>query len=105
MASEERIIRRSLGSTGHDTTDWKRVSELTDEEIEKAVAEDPDAAPILDDDWFTRAKVIGPPEKELISIRVDKDVLDFFRAAGRGYQTRMNAVLRAFVEHEKNARR
>jgi BrnA antitoxin of type II toxin-antitoxin system len=41
-----------------------------------------------------------PPAKEVISIRIDKDVLSFFRSTGPGYQTRMNAVLRAFVEHE-----
>jgi uncharacterized protein (DUF4415 family) len=38
------------------------------------------------------------PEKELVSIRIDKPVLKFYRQTGRGYQTRMNAVLRAYAE-------
>jgi uncharacterized protein (DUF4415 family) len=98
--SEERIVRRSATSAGPNKTDWKRVDALTDEDIERAIREDPDAAPLLDEDWFARARVVMPPAKEVISIRVDKDVLNFFRRIGPGYQTRMNAVLRAFVEHE-----
>jgi uncharacterized protein (DUF4415 family) len=99
--SEERIVRRSLSSISPDRTDWKRVTAQTDKDIERATLEDPDAAPILDPDWFTKAKVVQPPEKELISIRLDKDVLEFFRSAGSRYQTRINAVLRAFMEHER----
>jgi uncharacterized protein (DUF4415 family) len=98
--SEERIVKRSLTSTIPNKTDWRRVDALTDEEIERAIDDDPDAAPRLDASWFARARIVMPPAKELISIRVDKDVLDFFRAIGPGYQTRINAVLRAFVEHE-----
>jgi uncharacterized protein (DUF4415 family) len=64
------------------------------------VAADPDAAPLLDADWFDTAEVVRPPEKQIISIRVDKDVLNFFRRSGAGYQTRINAVLRAFMEHK-----
>lgn len=79
-------------------TDWKRLRNTTDEEIAEAVDEDPDAAPLLDEEWFESASVINPSsEKEQISIRIDKDVLRFFRAQGRGYQSRINKVLRAFV--------
>lgn len=39
-----------------------------------------------------------PPRKEAISLRLDADVLDWFRARGPGYQTRINAVLRAYME-------
>ncbi len=45
-----------------------------------------------------------PPKKKAISIRVDEDVLDFFRRDGAGYQRRMNAVLRSFVEQRKKTR-
>jgi len=41
---------------------------------------------------------IEVPEKELISIRIDKSILNFYRRAGKGYQARMNAVLRAYAE-------
>jgi uncharacterized protein (DUF4415 family) len=48
-------------------------------------------------DW-TNLKVAWPQPKQAISLRIDKDILDWFRDRGPGYQTRMNAVLRAFVD-------
>jgi uncharacterized protein (DUF4415 family) len=39
--------------------------------------------------------------KTLVSLRIDPDILEFFRAGGPGYQSRMNAVLRAYVEHRR----
>lgn len=84
-------------------TDWAKVDALTDEDIARAVADDPDAAP-LDLDW-SKAVLVYPRLKSTISIRVDPDVLAFFKATGKGYQTRMNAVLRAFMDHEKGRRK
>lgn len=43
-----------------------------------------------------------PQSKIAISLRVDRDILDFFKSEGRGYQTRMNAVLRAYMEAKKS---
>ena len=63
-------------------TDWARVDALTDEEIAEAVRGDPDAVP-LDFDW-SDAVLVVPPKKRAISIRLDEDVLDFFRAGGAG---------------------
>jgi uncharacterized protein (DUF4415 family)/uncharacterized DUF497 family protein len=84
-----------------DRTDYARLDAMTDEEIAQAVAEDPDAAP-LDIDW-TKARLVLPPGKESVTLRVDRDVLDWFRKQGKGYQTRMNAVLRAYKEaHQKS---
>jgi len=54
--------------------------------------------PELDADFFRRAKVRMPKGKQSVSLRIDRDVLNWFRRQGRGYQTRMNAVLRAYVE-------
>lgn len=99
--SEKHIVKRSLRSTGPDRTDWQRVDALTDAEIERAVKEDPDAAPILDAAWFARAERVPAPGKEQISIRLDREVLDYFRGLGPRYQTRINAVLRSFVEHRR----
>lgn len=48
-------------------------------------------------DW-TEAALILPRSKRLISLRIDAEVLDYFQRGGKGYQTRMNAVLRAFME-------
>ena len=81
-------------------TDWARVDALTDEEIEAAVRDDPDAAPIVDEKWFRTATIVMPEPKEQISIRLDRDVLAHFRKSPR-YQTRINAILRAAMEHEK----
>lgn len=84
-------------------TDWARVDALTDEEIEASVRDDPDAPPIVDDEWFRTATLVMPRPKEQISIRIDRDVLEHFRRYPR-YQTRINAILRAAMEHEKKAK-
>jgi uncharacterized protein (DUF4415 family) len=78
-------------------TDWAKVDALTDEEIEAAMADDPDWAEFKDLDW-SQAVLVVPPKKKAISIRVDEDVLDFFKQQGAGYQRRMNAVLRSYME-------
>ena len=87
-----------------DRTDYAALDAMTDADIAKAVAEDPDAAP-LDIDW-TEARLVLPPGKESVTLRVDKDVMDWFRKQGKGYQTRINAVLRAYKDahHERDRR-
>jgi len=71
----------------------------TDEEeakIARAVAEDPDT--FMPDAAWMQAAVLVVPGKEVVTLRLDHDILAWFRQDGRGYQTRINAVLRAFVE-------
>lgn len=81
-----------------DRSDWDRVDALSDEEIEQAIADDPDAAPVLDEAFWRNAEILDPRhQKSTITMRVDDDVLDFFKRGGFGYQSRMNAVLRAYV--------
>ncbi|GJE43820.1 BrnA antitoxin family protein [Methylobacterium soli] len=77
-------------------TDTARIAGLSDEAIAAAVAEDPDAAP-LDIDW-SQAEAIDPPRKVPISIRLDEDILAFFKHGGSGYQGRINAVLRSYIK-------
>ncbi len=79
-------------------TDWVRLKRRTDCQIERAVANDPDAAPIADKLWFRRAKLLEPQPKQAVSIRLDEDLIRWFKSRGRGHQTRINAVLRAYVE-------
>ena len=98
MKSEQRIVRMSLNDLKPGRTDWQALEALTDEDIERAIAEDPDAAPILDADWFRNAELVIPAAKIPTSMRVDGDVMDWFKAQGRGWQTRMNAVLRAYAK-------
>jgi uncharacterized protein (DUF4415 family) len=87
-------------------TDWDRVGAMTDEEIEAAAASDPDALP-LDEAFWRDARVVFPRavRKKHTGLRIDEDVLAWFRAQGPGYQTRMNAVLRAYVEAQKRGGR
>ena len=92
------IVTRKWGDRRKGKTDWARVDKLTDEDIAKAVAKDPDAAPI-DIDW-SDAVLVVPAKKKAISIRVDEDVLDFFRKQGEGYQRRINAVLRSYMQQK-----
>jgi len=54
--------------------------------------------PKLDKDFFSRAQVRMPKKKTAVSIRLDPDVLDWFKHEERQYQTKINAVLRAYVE-------
>jgi uncharacterized protein (DUF4415 family) len=97
-----RIITRKWGERRKGKTDWAAVDTLTDEEIEEAVRNDPDAVP-LDFDWSDAVLVI-PPKKKAISIRVDEDVLDYFKKEGVGYQRRMNAVLRSYMQQKRKKR-
>jgi uncharacterized protein (DUF4415 family) len=89
-------------------SDLEKVDATTDEDIERQIAEDPDTAPELTDEFFEKADFhIGdrlirrgrgrPPldaPKKLVSLRLDQDIVDRFRAGGPGWQSRINAVLR-----------
>ncbi|MEO6784055.1 MAG: BrnA antitoxin family protein [Bradyrhizobium sp.] len=97
------IVTRKWGDRRRGKTDWARVDKLTDEDIARAVANDPDAAPI-DIDWSDAVLVI-PARKKAISIRVDEDVLDFFKKAGNGYQRRINAVLRSYMQQKAKSKK
>ena len=82
-------------------TDWARLDAMTDEEIEASIANDPDWS----DDWnWGDAVLVIPPKKKAISIRVDEDVLDYFKKEGAGYQRRMNAVLRSYMQQKRKKR-
>jgi len=54
--------------------------------------------PELGDEFFTKATVAWPPVKHQLTIRLDADVLDWLKANGRGYQARINRILRAAME-------
>ena len=77
-------------------TDWTKVDALTDERLEKLIADDPEEHD-LKPDWTQAKLVLGEPRKA-ISLRMDRDVLAWFKQQGKGYQARMRAVLRAYME-------
>src|SRR5204862_2182050 len=83
--SKGRITRVTLEEAKRmkDETDYARLDAMTDEDIARAVAEDPDAAP-LDIDW-SKAKLVLPPGKENVTLRIDRDVLAWFRASRKGF--------------------
>jgi len=96
---KESTIRRKWGDRRSGKTDWARVDALTDAEIEAAIESDPDWRDFKDIDWSDAVLVI-PPKKKAISIRVDEDVLEFFKSEGEGYQRRINAVLRSYMQQK-----
>ena len=96
---KERIVTRKWGDRRKGKTDWARVDALTDDDITKAIANDPDWAEFEGIDWSDAVLVI-PPGKKAISIRVDEDVLDYFKSQGDGYQRRINAVLRSYMQQK-----
>jgi len=86
-----------------DSTDWTAVDSLTDRQINLAVANDPDAAP-LDAEGLTLIKRGRPRKahpKRQITIRLSPDVVDTFRSFGKGWQTRVDQALRDWLKtHE-----
>ena len=95
---KQRITRRKLGEIGKDRTDWARVDAQTEAELAEAIRIDPDDEE-LEPGWVDRAMVLHPSQpKERVTMWLDADVLNWFRDQGRGYQTRVNAVLRAYYE-------
>ena len=75
-------------------TNWKRVDNLGDRRIDYS------DVPELGSDFFAKA-IRWPGKKKQITLRLDPDVLAFFRKGGRGYQTTINAVLRKYVDGRK----
>jgi uncharacterized protein (DUF4415 family) len=100
---EKNITIVSRNDPRRGKTDWAKVAKLTDEEIEAAMARDPAWADYDDADW-SEAVLVIPPKKKAISIRVDEDVLDFFKREGAGYQRRINAVLRSYMQQRRKQR-
>jgi len=93
--SVARTGKRSRRKAAEPHTDWKRLRSLTDAQIHAAVTADPEANPTDESFWAT-AKVVLPRPKRTVTMRLDADLLDWFRA-NRGYQTRINAILRAYM--------
>lgn len=82
-------------------TDWKRLDRQTSTEVEAVAANDREGAPMTDAEW-AKAE-IARPEKVAVGIKLDNDILSWFRSQGKGYQTRINAVLRRYYETHRKA--
>ena len=89
--SAEELIRRK----GEERTDWERLRREAKQGIEPTA--DPEEGEF---DW-SRARVVMPATKTGVYMRLDADVIAFFKEQGRGYQTRINAVLRGYMEAQR----
>lgn len=101
-----KVTTRRLSEKRKGKTDWNRVDNLTDLEIAQAVQNDPDTQE-ADRAWFRDALILRPAtDKEPVTVRLDSDMMAWFRSQGRGYQTRINAILRSYYEaHTGETRR
>jgi len=81
-------------------SNWEKAASMTKAEIEASVASDSDEAEMVMD--WDNTTVELPQPKTVLNMRIDKDVLDFFRKTGKGYQSRINAILRSYVERREH---
>ena len=77
-------------------SDLKRIDAMGDENIDYS------DIPALDDKFFEEARVVVSPGKQQLTLRLDADVLAWLKSQGPKYQTRINAILRAYYEAHKN---
>lgn len=80
-------------------TDWDALSHLSEAEIHAGIEDDPDAH-ATDENFWKDAKVVFPEPKQLVTLRLDADLLAWFKQ-NKGYQTRINAILRAYMDAKK----
>ncbi len=88
------------GSAGG--SDWDRIDRLSDDEIEAMAKADAENPTTTADDW-AEAFIGLPPQKTPVNAKFDEDVVAWFKAQGRGYQARMNAVLRRYMDAHRKA--
>jgi uncharacterized protein (DUF4415 family) len=105
MAKKEHIVSytakelKTKRAKGESLTDWSKVRAMSQKEVDRLADQDDGELP---EGWEKTVMIGLPPGKEAIKLRVDKDVLGWFKGTGKGYQTRMNNVLRAFVSSRLN---
>ncbi|MGF1613673.1 MAG: BrnA antitoxin family protein [Gammaproteobacteria bacterium] len=76
-------------------TDWKRLAAMPDEEIDYS------EIPELEETFWANAALCLPQTKDRVTLRLDHDVLQWFKEQGRGYQSRINAILRRYMESHR----
>jgi uncharacterized protein (DUF4415 family) len=98
MAKKKSTTRYTTKQLGRvkGKTDWVKARATTQAQIAASIASDPDEAGLVFD--WDNATVDMPQPKAVLNMRVDRDILEFFKKKGRGYQTKINAVLRSYVE-------
>ncbi len=84
-------------SSRESLTDWARLADPSDEDIDYS------DIPPLDDAFFEEAIWRMPAGQENVTLRLDRDVLSWFKAQGKGYQQRMSSILRAYKKAHEGA--
>jgi uncharacterized protein (DUF4415 family) len=80
-------------------TDWSKVDAISQDSVERSADDEEGPLP----EGWEKTVILGlPSRKDAIKLRIDHDVLEWFRGTGKGYQTRMNNVLRAFVQSRQS---
>ena len=80
-------------------SDLKRLDKMKDEEIDYS------EIPEFDEEFLRTVDMKVSPGKKPVALRLDADMLEWMKAQGKGYQSRINAILRAYYEaHRKDAR-
>jgi uncharacterized protein (DUF4415 family) len=87
---------------GQSRTDLRRVDSQTDEELERLVAEDEDERSIRAD--WTQAQLVLPQAKKSVHLRLEEEIIDFFKSKGKGHISRMQAVLKAYVDAHSSSK-
>jgi uncharacterized protein (DUF4415 family) len=93
--SAARTGKNSKRKAAEPGTDWKRLRSRTNAQIRAALRQETDIEPTDEAFWAT-ARVVMPRPKRTVTMRLDADLLEWFRG-NRGYQTRINAILRAYM--------
>ena len=88
--------RAGSGARAKGKTDFRRLREMRDEEI------DDSDIPKLDKSFWKKAKLTMPEPKDRLTIRVDHDVVEWLKKKGSGYQTRINAILRSYMKAQSD---
>ena len=89
---KEKLTRTTSGERRKGKTDFKRLREMHDSEIDYT------DIPKLGRSFWTNAKLMMPEPKDRLTIRIDHDVVEWLKKQGSGYQTRINAILRSYME-------
>jgi uncharacterized protein (DUF4415 family) len=83
-------------------TDWERIRNMPDDEID--FSDLPELTPEMFANAVVRKNFKIIPKKRQLTLRIDQDVIAFFKEEGRGYQSRINQLLRAYMDAHKAAR-
>jgi uncharacterized protein (DUF4415 family) len=77
-------------------TDWHKVDAMTDKELDAVIAADDDERGFVPD--WTKVELVLPESKLSVNLRLDREIVEFFKGQGRGHISKMQAVLKAYVD-------